>query len=178
MRIIGGKHKGLRLQPPRNLPVRPTTDMAKEALFNVLHNELDFNSLTVLDLFSGTGSISLELASREVEKVIAVERDWHCCRFIKETKSRLGLDNLEVIKSDVFSYLRRSKERFGFVFADPPFDLPDLVNLPQLILESDILAEDALVVVEFPSGLVFPDLDDVFDIRKYGNASFAYFRFN
>ena len=121
MRIISGKHKGRRITAPKNLPVRPTTDMSKESLFNILNNHFNFNGLKVLDLFSGTGNISYEFASRGAGPITSVDGDMGCVNFIKKTATELDLD-ISAIKSDVFSFLERNKTTYDIIFADPPYN--------------------------------------------------------
>src|SRR5690606_12509731 len=139
MRIIGGTYKGLRVTVPRGLPVRPTTDMAREALFNLLVHRIDINSgIRALDLFSGTGGISLELASRGATSVTAVDRHAKCTRFLAAAASELGIDSIRTVRSDVFSFLDRCTDTFDFIFADPPYDLDRLPLLPALILDKNL----------------------------------------
>ncbi|HPT32664.1 MAG TPA: RsmD family RNA methyltransferase, partial [Prolixibacteraceae bacterium] len=121
MRIVSGKYRGRRLQPPVNLPVRPTTDFAKEGLFNVLNNTLDYESLTVLDLFSGTGSIAFEFLSRGAVEVTAVDSNHRCIDFIKKTAADFGASNLKAVKSNSFVFLKHMVAKFDLVFADPPY---------------------------------------------------------
>src|SRR6195952_4558616 len=135
MRIIGGTLKGLRLNPPTNLPVRPTTDMAKEALFNILLNKIEFEDIKVLDLFSGTGNISLEFASRGASEVVSVDRSIDCINYLKDTSRQHKLEVIKTYKADVFKYLEMETELYDLVFADPPYDLNRIPEIPKIIFE-------------------------------------------
>ena len=134
MRIISGQYKGKRLQAPKKLPVRPTTDMAKEALFNILNNEYTFSRISVLDLFAGTGNISYEFASRGTQQITAIDAHYACVSFIKSTAKTLDF-NIETIKSDVFSYLEKVKRSTDIIFADPPYDFEkeQFAKIPALV---------------------------------------------
>lgn len=123
MRIIGGDKKGLIISPPKGLPVRPTTDRAKESLFNILENRITINNIHVLDLFAGTGNISFEFASRGAQKVESVDADFGCANFIKQKAKELGLTQINAIKKDVFSFLKNQQTPFQLIFADPPYAL-------------------------------------------------------
>lgn len=177
MRIIGGKHKGIRLSPPRDLPVRPTTDMAKEALFNILEHRVRWDEITALDLFSGTGGISLELASRGTSKVISVDKNYKCVQFLKDTASKLELHQISVIRSDVFKYLERACEvPLDLIFADPPYDMELLPKIPEMVFDKALLAPDGILVLEYPSTLRLHDKPSPNELRKYGNSSFAIYQ--
>lgn len=179
MRIIGGKYKGLRFSPPKDLPVRPTTDMAKEALFNILQHRLDFDAgIYALDLFSGTGGIALELASRGADSVVAVDRHAKCLRFLSDTARKVEIETIVTVRSDVFTYLERyDREPFDFIFADPPYALDRLPMLPGLIRERNLLKAGGLFVLEFPSTVRLPTTPQIAELRKYGNSSFAIYDF-
>lgn len=177
MRIIGGRYKGLKLNPPKDLPVRPTTDMAKEALFNILHNRLEFDELEVLDLFSGTGGISLEFASRGVGRVEAVDRHAKCIHFLKQSCEKLGISTITGIRADVFQYVERCRSQFDLIFADPPYESDKLIHIPQLIKEKNLLKAGGLLVLEFPSTKRLAEEPQPTEIRKYGNSSFAFYEF-
>lgn len=176
MRIIGGRHKGLRLRPPTNLPVRPTTDLAKEALFNILHNQLDFDGLSVLDLFAGTGSITFEFASRGAARVQAVDQHGKCAKFIKDKATELGLAGVQAAKSDVVRFLGTKQTPFDVVFADPPYDWPMLPQLPGMVLDAGVLAPGGLLVVEHPSTRKLAAHPAWQDTRQYGYSSFSFYR--
>src|SRR4051812_48542130 len=140
MRIIGGSLRGLRLNPPKNLPVRPTTDLAKEALFNILQNQIELEGIKVLDLFCGTGNISLEFASREAAQVISVDRSVHCINYIKDTARQHHLDQIKTYKADVFKFLEMETEKYDLIFADPPYDLNRIPEIPKIIFEKELLS--------------------------------------
>lgn len=163
--------------PPKDLPVRPTTDMAKEALFNILQNRVEFVGLEVLDLFSGTGGISLEFASRGAGRVESVDRHHKCIQFLNDCSKKLGISSIQAVRADVFAYLERCSSQFDLVFADPPYDLDKLPQLPQLVLDRKILKKEGILVLEFPSNRKLEDLPAPKEIRKYGNSSFAIYEF-
>lgn len=176
MRIIGGKHKGIRLQPPKDLPVRPTTDRAKEALFNILQHRIEIVGLKALDLFSGTGNIALELASRGAKSVTAVDKSHKCANFLKLTAQKMNLDQIQVVRADTFTFLAKCNDQFDFIFADPPYDMEKLVEIPKIIMERGLLAEDGILVLEFPSTIRLLDQPAPLELRKYGNSSFAIYQ--
>ncbi|MGE8428995.1 MAG: 16S rRNA (guanine(966)-N(2))-methyltransferase RsmD [Sphingobacterium sp.] len=175
MRIIGGRLGGLRLNPPTNLPVRPTTDIAKEALFNILQNRLDFDSLKCLDLFAGTGNISFELASRDVESVDAIDLHFKCVQYINETAGKMKLAQIKARKADVFKFIASCKNTYDFIFADPPYDIPKLPQLPKLIFEQELLHDQGLLVVEHPSTRQMEEHPNFIETRKYGYSSFSFY---
>ncbi|MDR0364630.1 MAG: 16S rRNA (guanine(966)-N(2))-methyltransferase RsmD [Bacteroidales bacterium] len=176
MRIIRGIWKGRRINPPKNLPVRPTTDIAKEALFNVLENSYDFEELKILDLFAGTGSISYEFASRGAQKVTAIEQNSRCIEFINKTKEALQIKSLQAIRYDVFLFAAKTAEKFDLIFADPPYDCDELATLPNLIFENDLLNEDGVFVLEHPIEYDFESHSNFFQHRKYGKVNFSFFK--
>jgi len=176
MRVIGGQLKGIRLSPPTNLPVRPTTDLAKEALFNILQNRLNWKDTEALDLFSGTGNITIELASRGVKKVIAVDQHPKCCSFIKEQKIKHGLMAIEIVRADVLKYIPQCKQSFDFIFADPPYDLPQLTRIPDLIFQNELLNEGGILVLEHPTTRKIEQHPHFIEQRKYGYSSFSIFQ--
>jgi 16S rRNA (guanine966-N2)-methyltransferase len=176
MRIIGGKLRGLRLNPPKNLPVRPTTDLAKEALFNILQNQMEFEGIKVLDLFCGTGNISLEFASREAEKVIAVDRSIHCINYVKDTARQHRLDQIKTYKTDVFKFLEIETEQFDLIFADPPYDMNRIPELPKVIFEKGLLLPGGLLIVEHQSMQNLSNHPAFVEQRKYGHSSFSFFK--
>src|SRR4051812_11962941 len=130
MRIISGTHKGRAFHPPKNLPVRPTTDFGKEALFNMLNNRIEFKDVKALDLFSGTGSISYELASRGCTDITSVDASYNCCAFIKKTTQKFDFKFIRVVKSEVFKFLKGVSVEFDFIFADPPYELKETNEIP------------------------------------------------
>ena len=148
MRIIGGEHGGRKFNPPNDMPyTRPTTDIAKEGLFNVLQHNLDFDELKTLDLFGGTGNISYELASRGVPDLTIVEKDNTMYEFIKKTSATLRIENLKVIKMDVFKYIAQCTEQFDFIFAGPPYALTAIDDLPKQLFEKRLLKKDGWFVL-------------------------------
>lgn len=176
MRIIGGRLKGLRLNPPKNLPVRPTTDLAKEALFNILQNKIDFEDIKVLDLFSGTGNISLEFASRGAAEVTAVDRSIQCVHYLKDMARQHGLPTIKVFKDDVFKYLQLETAQFDLVFADPPYDLNRIPEIPKLIFEKKLLPPGGLLIVEHQSMQNLGNHPAFTEHREYGHSSFSFFK--
>ncbi len=176
MRIVSGIYRGRRLQPPVNLPVRPTTDFAKEGLFNVLNNIVDYESLSVLDLFSGTGSISFEFLSRGAREVTSVESNHKCVDFIKKTADSFGIQNLKPVKSNAFVFLKHTFATYDLIFADPPYDLEGLENLPDQVLESGLLANDGLFIMEHSARLKHETHPCFEQKRVYGSVNFSFFR--
>lgn len=176
MRIIGGEHGGRKFNPPSNMPyTRPTTDIAKEGLFNVLQHKLDFESLKTLDLFGGTGSISYELASRGVPDLTIVEKDNAMFDFIKKTSAALRLENFKVIKMDVFKYIQQCTERFDFIFAGPPYALTNIDDLPKLIFEKQLLNKDGRFVLEHTPRNDYKGIPYFVAERNYGTTVFSTF---
>ena len=176
MRIIGGTLRGLRLNPPKNLPVRPTTDLAKEAVFNILQNHIEFEGIRVLDLFCGTGNISLEFASREAEQVTSVDRSIHCINYVKDTARQHHLEQIKTYKADVFKYLELETEKYNLIFADPPYDLNRIPEIPKIIFEKELLLADGLLIVEHQSMQNLSNHPAFVEQRKYGHSSFSFFR--
>lgn len=178
MRIISGQHKGRRITAPKNLPVRPTTDLSKESLFNVLNNHFNFSELKVLDLFSGTGNISYEFASRGAGPIISVDGDFGCVNFIKKTARELDLD-ISALKSDVIKFLEKHKTSYDLVFADPPYDftLEKFENIVQLVFANDILDTEGMLVVEHSKYTDLKHLDNYSFQKNYGGSVFSFFEF-
>ncbi|UEG52747.1 16S rRNA (guanine(966)-N(2))-methyltransferase RsmD [Mucilaginibacter daejeonensis] len=175
MRIIGGRLKGLRLDPPKNLPVRPTTDMAKEALFNILQNQIDLEGIKVLDLFSGTGNLALEFASRFAQSVTAVDRSIHCINYLKGTARKHGLTQISTYKADVFKYLEMETEQYDLIFADPPYDLSRIPEIPKIIFEKNLLLPGGMLIVEHQSMQNLSNHFNFTEQRRYGHSSFSFF---
>lgn len=175
MRIISGKYKSRRIQVPANLKARPTTDFARESLFNVLNNMIDWEETTVLDLFSGTGSLALEFVSRGCPQVICVEQNALHYSFICKAKETLGAEELFPVKADVFKYLKSANHKFDLIFADPPYDLPEVETIPSLILENNMLNEGGVFVMEHSKKHDFSHLPRFQKERKYGNVHFSFF---
>lgn len=178
MRIIGGILKGLRLNPPKNLPVRPTTDMAKEALFNILLNQIEFENIKVLDLFSGTGNISLEFASRGAVSVMSVDRSIQCIHYLKDTARQHKLEQIKTFKADVFKYLQLETDQYDLIFADPPYDLNQIPEIPKIIFDKNLLKPGGLLIVEHQSLQNLSNHPAFVEQRKYGHSSFSFFRNN
>ena len=176
MRIISGKYKGRRIFPPKGLPVRPTTDMSKEALFNVLNNHFRFEGLKVLDLFAGTGNISFEFASRGSTPITSVDADFGCVKFIKQVAAEYDF-NIAATKSDVFQFLDRNKATYDIIFADPPYAL-DQKTFDKIVLqvfEKNTLQQDGMMVIEHSK---YTKLDHLihFSFKKsYGGSIFSFF---
>ena len=176
MRIISGKYKGRRISPPKGLPVRPTTDMSKEALFNVLNNHFSFEGLKILDLFAGTGNISYEFASRGSTPITSVDGDFGCVKFIKQVAAEYDF-NIAATKSDVYTYLEKCKTSYDIIFADPPygFDQKTFERIIELVFERELLNSDGMMVIEHSK---YTKLDHMihFSFQKsYGGSIFSFF---
>lgn len=175
MRIIRGKYGRRRFDVPKNITARPTTDFARENIFNVLENMGDFDGLSALDLFAGTGAMSLEFLSRGCSAVTCVEQASVQANFIRSVKSRLNADNLKVVKGDVFKFIASCKEKFDYIFADPPYDHPRFAEIPSLILGSDMLKDDTVVIVEHNRDHDFSELPGFKRHLTYGSVNFSIF---
>lgn len=175
MRIIGGKLKGRNIDVPAGYKARPTTDFAKEGLFNILNNEYEFEGLQVLDLFGGSGSISFEFASRGASAVYCVEMAPANASFIRSQAASLGLRNVTVVHHNVFDFLSLCHEKFDLVFADPPYALDGLDRLPDKIFEADILHPECYFILEHPADYSFKEHPHFLKERKYGNVHFSFF---
>lgn len=176
MRIITGIYKGRRFDIPRTFKARPTTDFAKENLFNVLNGYVDFDEAAALDLFAGTGSISLELLSRGCRQVVSVEADRDHYAFIRQCMTKLGTDKSMVIRGDVFKFLKNCHQQFDIIFADPPYDLDKLPEVPALVLDSGILADGGIFIMEHGKRNDFSSHPRFMDHRSYGSVNFSFFR--
>ena len=174
MRIISGTHKGRRLISPNTLPVRPTTDRAKEALFNILENRYFFDGKNVLDLFSGTGNIAFEFASRGCEEILVVDNNFNCINYIEKTSDELGF-NISIIKSNCLQYLKNCKQEFNFIFADPPYDYKEYQELKNLVCEKNLVKKDGVLIIEHNKETSF-EANNV-ELRKYGTVHFSIFSF-
>ena len=172
MRIIAGSLKGRRLNPPTTLPVRPTTDMARESLFNILNNYVDYE---VMDLFAGTGAVSFEFVSRGAKDVTSVDSNSQCIDFIKSSAAHFGVNNLRAVRSDVFDLLKRAYKQFDIIFADPPYALETLPQLPDLIFNSNVLTEDGIFILEHPREFEFEEHPHFWQHRHYGKVNFTFF---
>lgn len=176
MRIVSGKFRGRRFNPPTNITARPTTDFAKESLFNVLAGYLDLEGATALDLFSGTGSISFECVSRGCLHVSGVEMSERHIAFIKKTAAELKIDNLRVYRSDVFRFLETNGEAFDLVFADPPYQMPDIADIPDKVFAKNRLRTGGVFVLEHGKSNRFDTHPHFVEHRNYGNVHFSFFR--
>jgi len=178
MRIISGKYKGRRIIAPKKLPVRPTTDLSKEALFNILNNHFNFSGLKILDLFAGTGNISYEFASRGSEPITSVDADFGCINFIKKTATEFDFD-ITTIKSDVFKFLERCNTSYDIVFADPPYHLSkeQFESIAKLIFENEILDEEGMLIVEHSKDTKLEHLENFSFAKHYGGTTFSFFEF-
>jgi 16S rRNA (guanine966-N2)-methyltransferase len=176
MRIIGGRLKGLRLNPPNGLPVRPTTDLAKEALFNILQNQIDIEGIRVLDLFSGTGNLSLEFASRGAAEVISVDKSIRCIHYLKDMAKQHGLPQIKTYNADVFKFLEMESETYDLIFADPPYDLSRISEIVKIVFEKKLLSVDGILIVEHQSMQNLSNHPAFFEQRKYGHSAFSFFK--
>lgn len=176
MRIIRGKYGRRRFDVPQNISARPTTDFARENIFNVLENIVEFDGCTALDLFAGTGAISFEFLSRGCSKVTCVEKSATQYNFIRRVRDMLNERNLTMVKGDVFRFVEQTTQKFDIIFADPPYDLPDFAKVPELILNSQMLYPDSIVIVEHSRAYDFSALPHFSQHRTYGSVNFSIFR--
>jgi 16S rRNA (guanine966-N2)-methyltransferase len=175
MRIVSGQYKGRTFNPGKNFRARPTTDYAKESLFNILANRYDFDEISVLDLFSGTGSISYEFASRGCKQITLVESDFVHYRFITQTLSLLKAEGVSPVKANVFSFIKKNTDKFDLVFADPPYELKELNTLPGLVLSSGALNAGGVFILEHPKSYNFGNHPGFRELRFYGSVHFSFF---
>ena len=175
MRIVGGKYRGRIFSPGKTFKARPTTDMAKESLFNVLQNSVDFENIRTLDLFSGTGSICYEFASRGCTDVTAVEINPAHLQFIKEVIEKLGEKNIRLVKSNVFVFAKRIKEQFDLIFADPPYDHPNFAEVADLIFRNNLLKPGGLFILEHSGQFDYSNHPNFRELRQYGSVRFTLF---
>lgn len=176
MRIVGGKYRGRTFTPGKTFKARPTTDMAKESLFNVLQNLVDFESIKALDLFSGTGSISYELASRGCTDITAVEINPAHVQFIKEVMEKLAEKHIRLVKSNVFVFAARIGEQFDLIFADPPYDHPKFGEVADLIFRNNLLKPEGLFVLEHSGQFDYSNHPNFMELRRYGSVYFSIFK--
>lgn len=176
MRIIGGTHGGRRLNPPQNIPARPTTDLAKEGLFNILQNYVDFDEISTLELFGGTGNITFELASRGAQHCTILEKDKRSVQYIKETATLFKFDQLTILQLDVFKWLEHQTAQYDFIFADPPYALPQMDVLPDMILDKNMLKDEGLLVLEHTTRNNFEQHPRCFRTKNYGTSIFSFFQ--
>ena len=175
MRIISGKYKGRHFDIPRSFKARPTTDFAKENLFNILNNTVDFEETKALDLFSGTGSISLELLSRGCQEVTSVEMDSLHFSFLKKSQATLNDNNWKIVRDDVFRFIRRCSASYDLIFADPPYALKELKEIPDMILSGNILKEGGLFIFEHGKDYDFSQHPRFVRHIAYGSVNFSFF---
>ena len=175
MRIISGKYKGRKIEPPGKLPVRPTTDFAKEGLFNVLTNMIDFEETEALDLFAGTGNISFELISRGCPSVQAVEQNYNCVKFINYLAEKLNEHNVRTQAADVFRFLGFCTRQFDLIFADPPFELDNARLIPGIVFERKLLKPGGLLIIEHSERFDFSTYPNFSQTRHYGKVNFSFF---
>jgi len=176
VRIIGGEYSGKQIVADNNLTLRPTTDFAKEGLFNIIDNRYDITSFEVLDLFSGTGSISYEFASRGCRTVHAVEMFPRHVAFIRATVAKIGLSQIRVIRNDVFHFISICKMKYDIVFADPPYEMTNIERIPTMVFERDILKPEGILIVEHSKRSDFTGYEYLFDSRRYGNVHFSFLK--
>ena len=176
MRIISGKYKGKRLIAPKKLPVRPTTDFAKEALFNILNNRIEFSEITLLDLFAGTGNISYEFASRGAQHIISVDSHFACVKYINKITEELSFP-IDAIKSDVLKYISSTSTKFNVIFADPPYNLDQLnfENIITKVFSNNLLLEEGLLIIEHSKHTDLSHSEYFTEARRYGGSVFSFF---
>ncbi len=175
MRIIGGIYRGRVFTPGKKFNARPTTDQAKEGLFNILENRYDFSELKILDLFSGSGSIGYEFVSRGAKQVTFVEKNKGHLHFIREVVEKLKIENATIVHDDVFRFLKRGEETYDLIFSDPPYDLTRLAEIPQAVFESGLLSQNGMLVLEHPPGFEFTTHPAFRELRTYGKVNFSFF---
>ncbi|MFD2823439.1 16S rRNA (guanine(966)-N(2))-methyltransferase RsmD [Lacinutrix iliipiscaria] len=179
MRIISGTYKGRRITAPKKLPIRPTTDMAKESLFNILNNQYYFDAVSVLDLFSGSGNISYEFASRGTEQITSVDANYGCIKFINETAESFNMQ-IQTIKSDVFTFLEKTSTPYTIIFADPPYDFPleKFAKIPELIFQNKWLEDQGVLIIEHSKHTDLSHLANYSHSKSYGGNMFSFFEEN
>ena len=177
MRIISGNKKSIVINAPKNLPVRPTTDKVKESLFNIIQNKFELNDCRVLDVFSGTGNISYEFASRGCNNILSVDNNFNCIRFINKTAKELEI-KIRIKKIDYLSFLKKNKEKFNIIFADPPYSflLRDYLEIIDIVRKNEILEEGGELIIEHRSNISFIDKVKEVDERNYGSSSLSFFK--
>ncbi len=175
MRIISGKYKGKRIMAPTNLPVRPTTDMAKESLFNILNHEMEMDGAKCLDLFAGTGNISFELASRGAAHITSVDMHAGCVTFIRSTAAALNDQSIHTFRQEVLRFLEKTNERYDLIFADPPYDKDLEVQVVEIVNRRALLNENGVMVIEHSARTVLESLPGFVQHRKYSNVNFSMF---
>ncbi len=177
MRIISGKFRRKQINPPKNFRARPTTDIAKESLFNVIENNFSIDEISVLDLFSGTGSISFEFASRECADITSIELNYHHFSFIKKTIDELNIANqIQAVKTNTFVYLKTCKRKFDIIFADPPYDLEGIEKIPEMVFGKELINSDGWLIVEHSEGTNLSNHPNFWMQKKYGKVNFSFFK--
>lgn len=174
MRIIAGIYKGKNIIAPKNLPVRPTTDFAKESLFNILINRIDFSNTNLLELFAGTGNIGYEFASRGCTNITSVDVNFQCVQFIKQMNRELKLNN-RIIRSDAIRFLKQTKEPYSFIFADPPYQMEGITSIPNIIFKKNLLTKGGTLIIEHDKKWDFSDHSNFQEKRNYGRVNFSFF---
>jgi len=175
MRIISGTHKSRRIIAPNNLPTRPTTDYAKEALFNLISNEFDIEEAEVLDLFAGIGGITFEFASRGVKKIVCIDQHPGCINFIKKTTLELKFSQIRVLRNDAYRYLKKCDTQFKIIFADPPYDQKKINEIPAIVFEKDLLSENGMLILEHDKNWDFSGTPHFSFHKNYSNVNFSFF---
>jgi 16S rRNA (guanine(966)-N(2))-methyltransferase RsmD len=174
MRIIAGIYKGKNIIAPKNLPVRPTTDFAKESLFNILINRVDFSNTNLLELFAGTGNIGYEFASRGCTNITSVDVNFQCVQFMKQMNRELKLNN-RIIRTDAIRFLKQIKEPYSFIFADPPYQMEGITSIPNIIFKKNLLTKGGTLIIEHDKKLDFSDHSNFQEKRNYGRVNFSFF---
>lgn len=175
MRIIGGDFAGRIIPESKNFASRPTTDLAKESLFNILNNDYYFDEIDVLDMFAGTGSISYEFASRGTEVVIALDIQQKNVNFVRNTSEKLGIEGITIIKGDAFKFASETNQKFDIIFADPPYDLENIDTIPDLIFKYELLKKEGLFIIEHSGKLNFKTHKNFLKFKRYGRVHFSFF---
>lgn len=176
MRIISGNFGGRKFNPPAKIPARPTTDLAKEGLFNILANMMELEDVNVLELFAGTGNISYEFASRGAASLTLIEKDKNSVEFIKQTFQLLRFDDFKVIQGDVLKLIKGLTKKYDIIFADPPYALPQMPLLPDLIIQSNLLEEEGILIIEHTHNVDFAQHPNFIKAKKYGDSYFSFFQ--
>jgi len=175
MRVVSGKYKGMRFRPPSKFPSRPTTDMAKEALFSILNARMYFDNLDVLDLFSGTGNISLEFLSRGVGSVVSVDKHPVSYRFQEKVAAELNETNWHILRQNAMEYLKNCNRQFDVIFADPPYNFERHLEIHQLVFENNLLVDDGLLIIEHSDRIELNGVEHYKETRSYGGVCFSFY---
>lgn len=176
MRIISGKYKGRYIDVPKNFNGRPTTDYARESLFNILSHLMEMDGAKVLDLFAGTGAVSLECWSRGADLILAVEKSPVHVKGIQKNFDTFEVEGGDVYRADVFQFLKKHQFQYNLIFADPPYDIEGLKSLPQLVMNSDLLSDEGIFILEHPERMDFSNTTGFLQLRKYGSVNFSFFQ--